>query len=287
MKIVTDSGADLPEAEARSLGITVAPLFIQFPDREIGSTELSPDEFYDRLRAMAPQIPTTAQPAPGLFADLYRTLSAAKEEILSIHISSGLSGTIQSARLGAQQEPETRVTLVDCMTLSGGQRFQVLAADMAAKAGWPAEAIVALLDRVRAATETIFTLETVEYLARGGRIGRVQALAGSLLKIKPIILVDKADGKYSSAGRKRTLQQATAAIIDHLTRLYGTERPLWVTVLHGQIPDKAQTFADELCSKLEVARLEILRVSPALGVHTGPGIVGAAVLPVDVLEGLM
>jgi DegV family protein with EDD domain len=95
------------------LGITVAPLFIQFPDREIGSTELSADEFYDRLRAMAPQIPTTAQPAPGLFADLYRTLSANREEILSIHISSGLSGTIQSARLGAQQVPETRVTLVD------------------------------------------------------------------------------------------------------------------------------------------------------------------------------
>jgi DegV family protein with EDD domain len=173
------------------------------------------------------------------------------------------------------------------MTLSGGQRFQVLAAHMAAKAGMSVEAIIALLARVRAATETIFTLETLEYLARGGRIGRVQALAGSLLKIKPIIHVDKADGKYSAAGRGRTLQQTTGAIIDHLARLYGTERPLWVTVLHGQIPDKAQTFADALRSKLAVARLEILRVSPALGVHTGPGIVGAAVLPVDVLEGLM
>ncbi len=286
MKIVTDSAADLPEEEARRLGIVVVPLFVQFPDKEVGSTEISADEFYDRLRSMAPHIPTTAQPAPGMFADIYRKLNAGSEDILSIHISHGLSGTIQAARLGAQQAPEANVTLVDSMTLSGGQRFQVLAADMTAKAGWPMPDILALLDRVRASTETIFTLETIDYLARGGRIGRVQAIAGTLLRIKPIILVDKADGKYSSPGRGRTLQQTTGMIIDHLTQLYGTERQLWVTVMQGQIPDKAQVFTEALRARLNVGRLEVLRVSPALGVHVGPGVVGAAVVPMDVLDGL-
>ncbi|MCC7447189.1 MAG: DegV family protein [Anaerolineae bacterium] len=286
MKIVTDSAADLPAEEAQRLGIVVVPLFIQFPDQEIGSTDLSADEFYDRLRAMAPDIPTTAQPAPGIFADIYRVLSKDGNAVMSIHISHGLSGTIQAARLGAQQVPEANITTVDCMTLSGGQRYQVLAAHAAAKAGWPLPDILALLDRVRASTETIFTLETIDYLARGGRIGRVQAIAGTLLRIKPIILVDKADGKYSSPGRGRTLQQTTGMIIEHLVQLYGTQRQLWVTVMQGQIPDKAQAFADVLRGTLNVGRLEILRVSPALGVHVGPGVVGAAVVPFDVLDGL-
>jgi DegV family protein with EDD domain len=287
MKIVTDSAADLPEEEARSLGITVAPLFIRFPDKEVGSTELSADEFYNRLRAIAPHIPSTAQPSPGMFADLYRNLSASGDEILSIHISSGLSGTIQSARLGAEQVPEAKITTVDCMTLSGGQRYQVLAAHMAAQAGWSLDAILSLLERVRAATETIYTLETIDYLAHGGRIGRVQALAGTLLKIKPLILVDKADGKYSTPGRARSFPQAMTMIIDHLAHLYGTERPMWVTVMHGQIAEKAAAFAGSLSARLKTAKLETLRVSPALGVHVGPGVVGAAVVPLDVFEGLV
>jgi DegV family protein with EDD domain len=287
MKIVTDSGADLPEEEARKLGITVAPLVIQFPDREIASTEITPDEFYDRLKAMAPQIPTTSQPSPGVFSDIYRKLSASGEEILSIHISLGLSGTIQAARIAAGEQPEARITLVDAMTLSGGQRFQVLAADMAARIGWKTDAILALLDRVREATETIYTLETIEYLARGGRIGRIQALAGTLLGIKPIIKVDKADGKYSSAGRGRTFSQTMNGIVEHLAKLYGTHQPLWVTVMHGQIAETAESFAEALRARLDVGRLDVLRVSPALGVHVGPGVVGAAVMPLSILEGLV
>jgi DegV family protein with EDD domain len=287
MKIITDSASDIPDSEARELGITIAPLYIRFPEREIGSTELTADEFYDRLRAMAPQIPTTSQPSPGMFAELYQKISSAGEEILSIHISSGLSGTIQAARIAANDLPGAAIRIVDSLTLSGGQRFQVLAAHMAAKIGWGTDAIVALLERVRAATETIYTLETIEYLARGGRIGRIQAIAGSMLGIKPIIRVDKADGKYSSAGRGRTLRQTMDGIVQYLAKTYGTEDPLWITVMHGQIPDIATAFAETLRQRLSVGRLDILRVSPALGVHVGPGVVGAAVIPLSVMEGLL
>ncbi len=285
MKIVTDSGADIPIDEAKALGIDVAPLFIQFPEGEIASSEISHDAFYDRLAAMAPQVPTTAQPSAGIFAEIYRQLAG--EEILSIHISSGLSGTIQSARLGAQEGTDTAVTLIDSLTLSGGQRFQVLAAAWAAHAGWPNEAIVTRLAEIRANTEVIYTLETLEYLARGGRIGRVQALAGSLLKIKPVIKVDKADGKYSTVGKGRTLTSTMTSIVDYLLAEYGSEKPLWVSVLHGKVPDKAETLAEMLKERLSVARQEVLRISPVLGVHTGPGIVGTAVVPMHLFADLL
>lgn len=287
MKIVTDSASDIPADEARELGITIAPLYIQFPGEEVSSIQISADDFYNRLRGMVPQIPTTSQPGPGMFTDLYRKFATAGEDILSIHISSGLSSTIQAAQVAAGEFPAATIRLVDSMTLSGGQRFQVLAAHMAARVGWGMDAILALLDRVREATETIYTIETLDYLARGGRIGRVQAVAGSVLGIKPIIRVDKADGKYSQAGRGRTLRQTMDGIIQHLAKLYGTQDALWITVMHGQLPEIANTFADSLRAKLNVGRLDILRVSPALGVHTGPGVIGAAVLPMKVLDGLI
>jgi DegV family protein with EDD domain len=284
MKILTDCAADLPVEEARLLDITVAPLFIQFPEGEVSSSDLSPDEFYQRLEAMQPHIPTTAQPSAGIFTGLFQKLASSGEEILSIHISSGLSGTINSARLAAEKIKESSVHVIDSLTLSGGQRFQVLAAAHAVKAAWQRTAILERLEAIRKATEVIYTLDTLTYLARGGRIGRVQALAGSLLGIKPIIRVDRTDGKYSTAGKARTINRALQDIAGHLVTLYGSETALWVSVLHGEFEEQARTLANLLKDRLNVARLEILRVSPVLGVHTGPGVVGAAVLPMHLLE---
>lgn len=285
MKIVTDSAADLPIEDVQNHGITVAPLLIQFPEGEVSSDNITSDQFYTRLREMEPNVPTTSQPSSGYFAQIYRQLAAAGEEILSIHISSGLSGTIESARAGAQQASEALVTDFDTLTLSGGERFHVLAAAMGAKAGWTKDMILERLKAIRAATEVIFTLETISYLARGGRIGRVQAIAGTLLKIKPIIHVDKSDGKYSSVGRGRTVTKALEVIAGHLSSTYGST-PLWVSVMHGQFLDQAEALAKMLRERVNVGKLEILRISPVLGVHTGPGIVGAAVVPMNLMEGI-
>ncbi len=274
IEIFTDRAADMPAAEAASLGIRIAPLFINFPEGQVDSAELEPDAFYNRLREMFPTIPTTAQPSPGIFADLYRQ---GQSPALSIHISSGLSGTAQSAQL-ASGDVEREVTVVDTMTLSGGQRYQVLFAAQAAIAGWTIPRILERLDEIRAGTEVAFTLETLEYLARGGRIGRVQALAGMLLKIKPVIRVAHEDGKYSTVGKARTIRQCMEQIADHLAERYGDE-PMRVTIMHGQLPDQADALAALLNERLDVAQYEVLRVSPVLGVHTGPAVVGAAVVP--------
>jgi DegV family protein with EDD domain len=283
MKIVTDCAADLPAEELAALDIVQAPLYIQFPEGEVNSADISADDFYNRLEAMRPAIPSTAQPSSGSFNDIYRKVAEASKNILSIHISSGLSGTINSARVGAEHIKEAVVDVFDSMTLSGGERFQVLAAAKAAKAGWNLKAILERLEKIREKTEVIYTLETLEYLARGGRIGRVQALMGSVLKIKPIIRVDHKDGKYSTVAKGRTVTQNLATIVDHIGGMYGSI-PLWVTVLHGRFAESATDLSKMMGEQLNVKKMEILRISPVLGVHTGPGIVGAAVMPMELVE---
>lgn len=286
MKIVTDCAADMSAEELEQLAITQAPLFIQFPEGEVNSADISADDFYNRLEAMRPAIPTTAQPSSGIFAELYRTLAKKEKEIFSIHISSGLSGTINSARDGGEQvKSEAHVSYWDTLTLSGGERFQVMAAALASGANWAMHSIQDRLEKIREKTEVIYTLDTLEYLARGGRIGRVKALAGALLNLKPVIRVDS-DGKYSTVTTGRTLGKSINAIAEHLHNRYA-HTPVWVTVLHGRFAAKAEVLANELKAKLNIARFEVNRISPVLGVHTGPGIVGAAVVPMELMEDLL
>lgn len=282
MKIVTDSAADLTPEEAQRLNISIAPLFINFPNGQVDANQLAPDEFYRRLEAMRPAIPTTAQPSEGDFSAIYNAATS-DDDILSIHISSGLSGTINAARLAAQRITGRAVEVIDSLTLSGGERFQVLAAAWMAGAGLKKTAILGRLEEIRQASEVIYTLETLTYLARGGRIGRVQALAGAVLGIKPIINVDHTDGKYNTVDKQRTIPKALENISTFLATKYQDER-LWVSVLHGRYAEKADELAGLLQNRLNVGKLEILRISPALGVHTGPGIVGAAVTPMRLVE---
>jgi DegV family protein with EDD domain len=285
MKIVTDCAADMSQEELKELGITQAPLYIQFPEGEVSSIDITADAFYDRLEAMQPNTPTTAMPSSGIFAELYNKIAQMDKDILSLHISSGLSGTINAARGAAEQIKHlANVNFWDTLTLSGGERFQVIAAALAARAGWTMNAIQERLASIRSKTEVIYTLDTLDYLVRGGRIGRVKAMAGALLHLKPIIRVDT-DGKYSSVSSARTIRKSMTTMAEYLHNKYANA-PLWVTVLHGRFAERAEELTGELQEKLNIAKLEVMRISPVLGVHTGPGIVGAAVVPVDVMQDL-
>ena len=286
MRIVTDCAADMSAQELKELGIEQAPLYIQFPEGEVSSMDISADAFYDRLEAMQPNVPTTAMPSRGIFNEIYRKVAKLDKNIFSLHISSGLSGTLNAARAGGEEaKPEANVDFWDTLTLSGGERFQVITAALAAKAGWTMHSIQERLAKIRAKTEVIYTLDTLDYLARGGRIGRVKAMAGALLHLKPVIRVDT-DGKYSTVTNARTIRKGMSAITEHLFNKYANA-PLWVTVLHGRFADKAEELSNELKEKLNIAKLEVMRISPVLGVHTGPSVVGAAVVPVEVMDGLM
>jgi len=286
MKIVTDCAADLSAEELEQLGIIAAPLFINFPEGEVNATEISADDFYNRLEAMRPAIPTTAQPSAGIFAEVYRKIAETDKDIFSMHISSGLSGTINSAHDGGGQvAPEANVSYWDTLSLSAGERFQVLAAAFAIKAGWSMEKIQERLKKIRENTEVLYTLDTLEYLARGGRIGRVKALAGALLNLKPVILVDQ-DGKYSTVGNGRTLNKSMGMIVETMHEKFGNT-PVWVTMIHGRFAEKSDMLAADLKGKLNIAKMDLVRISPALGVHTGPAIVGAAVVPMELMSDLV
>jgi len=281
MKIVTDSGTDvaLPPEQMAELDIHVVPLVVTLEGKAYREgIDIRPEDFY-RLLAESEALPTTSQPSAGDFADIYRKLAAEDPEILSIHISSGLSGTFQSAQAGAQMVPEAQVTLVDTKTLSAAAGWQVEAAARAAKAGWPKERILDMISRLNAATESIYTLNELKYLIHGGRISHMKGLIASVLNLKPLIGVEKVRGTYVQRGQVRTFKRA----LEGLVKLIGEQHPpgsaLRVQVLHAMDPDGAQALRELIEARFDCECLPIHSMSLVLGAHTGPSMVGAAYAP--------
>lgn len=284
MQIVTDRGTDLVPAQMEGLKIHFVPLMLTLGGKSYRSGEdIQPDEFYRLLEADGGYA-TTSQPSPGVFADLYRKLAASDPDILSIHISSGLSGTVNAARLGAQMVPEANVTVVDSKTLSGALGWQVQAAARAVRAGWARDRILALLDRVRTATDTLYTLSTLRYLIHGGRISHLKGLLGSVLNLKPLIGVDKEQGIYTQRGAARTLRAAILRIADLIAEQYAPGTALRVQVLHAANPEGAALLRERLDALFACQWLPTGPIAPVLGAHTGPGLVGAAFAPVAALD---
>lgn len=284
MKIVTDSAVDLPEEMFAQYGVERMPLLINFGTESLRSgIDIQPEEFYRRLAASHDNLPTTSQPSVGDFVDLYRRVGQADKDIVSVHISSGLSGTFNSATQAAKQCPELNITLIDTKTLSAAEGFQIAAAAQAIRRGWPLEKLKQRVQEVADQTEIFFTLDTLYYLQKGGRIGRVQAMAGSLLNLKPVITVDKVPGTYITVAKARSIPKALIVIADQVQeKMKG--RPAWVHVLHTNSPDQAKALHDLIQTRLPNARFTQGQIVPVLGVHTGPGCVGAVCGPLDVLE---
>lgn len=284
MRIVTDRGMDLSQEQHAGLEIHSVPLLLTLDGKTYRSGEdIQPEEFY-RLLAATPSFPTTSQPAPGAFAELYRKLAATDPEILSIHISSGLSGTIQSAQLGAEMVPEAHVTIVDTKTLSGAEGWQVEAAARAANAGWSLDKILALVDQVREATDTIYTLATMRYLIHGGRISHLKGLLASVLNIKPLIGVEKANGTYVQRGAARALRGAILKIADTVAEQHAPGMALRAQVLHGDNEEGAALLRERMSELFKCTWLPTCSIAPVLGAHTGPGLVGLVYAPQAAFE---
>jgi len=280
LHIVTDRGMDLAPEQLAGLELHQVPLTLTLDGKSYRSgVDIQPDEFYRRLSATE-SFPTTSQPSPGDFAEIYRRLAATDAEILSIHISSGLSGTLNAARAGADLVPHARVTLIDTKTLSGAEGWQVEAAARARQAGWSKQKILDLVARVSAATDTLFTLTTLKYLIHGGRISHLKGLLGSVLNLKPVIGVEKEQGKYVSHSSGRTLEQAIAKIGDHIAAQHKPGTALRVQVMHGNNPTGAALLRARLDQLFHCAWLPTSSIAPVLGAHTGPTLVGVVYAPV-------
>lgn len=276
MIVVTDRGADLSPQQMQGLKIHFTPLTITLDGRSyISGIDIQPEEFY-ALLAASEGMPTTSLPSPGEFMELYRELAKQDPDIVSVHISSGLSGTFETARAAAKMVPEANITVIDTFTLSGAEGWQVEAAARAAQAGWTAEQIVKLTGQVRDATETIFTLPDLKYLVHGGRISHIKGLLASILNIKPIIGVSKQDGKYFQRSRARSFNAALAKLVHVAAEDHAPGTALRVQVMHANNPEGAEELRRAMDAEFDCEWLPISSIAPVLGAHTGAGLVGMA-----------
>lgn len=283
MQIVTDSGTDtgLSGEEATALNVTIVPLVVTLDGTSYREDiDIGPDAFYPLLEA-SDAMPTTSQPSAGDFATVYRRLAETDPEILSIHMSSGLSGTYNSAVAGAALVPEANITHVDTKTLSAAAGWQVVAAARAAKAGWPLQKILDLVGRIGAASESMYTLSELKYLIHGGRISHMKGLIASVLNIKPLIGVEKVNGTYQQLGQSRSFKRALSKLGDLMTRHHPEGSPLRVQVLHAQNPEGAAQLRETVDGLFDCTWLPVGPMSLVLGAHTGSSMVGVAFAPLS------
>ncbi len=253
------------------------PLRITLDGKTYRSGEdIQPEQFYELLEKTK-SFPTTSMPSSGEFVEKYREMAKTDPEILSIHVSSGLSGTLNAARLGAELVPEAKVSIIDTKTLSCPMGWQVQAAALAIKKKWDVPRIKELLITINQHSEGMFTLPTLKYLIHGGRISHIKGLLGSLLNIKPIIGVEKVRGTYIQLGQSMTLKKSILKIIDRITQLYSEDSYLRIQPLHAIDLDGVQFLKDEMSNKYKIFWEPATQIAPILGAHTGPGLVGCAV----------
>jgi DegV family protein with EDD domain len=269
--VVVDSTADFPQAPQRYPNWRTVPLYVRFGDESFRDyVELSPAEFYARLRVSA-ETPTTSQPTPGDFADVYRQLLH-YDRIYSLHIAGRLSGTVQSARTAAAEIGD-RIRVVDTETASAAVALLGLAIQRRLERGTTDEEIESVIELHRSTAELIFTLDTLDYLARGGRIGRAAAWAGQLLKVKPILTIR--GGEVVPLKRVRGNQRAFQEFVAAFEAGSSDGPGLRTAIAHADAPGRADALKEMVRRTRPNARLELATsLGPVVGTHAGPGTVG-------------
>jgi DegV family protein with EDD domain len=284
--IVTDSTAYLPAELIERHGVHVVPLYVVFEgDRPVPEVEITDyDAFFEELRS-AERLPTTSQPSVGDFASAYEPLLAAGREVVSIHISGGLSGTPEAAR----QAKETlerdgaggeRVEVVDSTTAAGGLGFVVLAAAKAAAEGADARGVAATAAEARKELRLWFAIDTLEFLKRGGRIGAASAWIGSTLKVKPILTVEN---EMTPVERVRTSSRAFERMVDYARGCHDSGADAW-SAQHINAPDQCAALIERCTEVFGHGPTIVSEIGPVLAAHTGPGLLGIGGLPERFVE---
>jgi len=280
--VVSDTTHYLPHQLVEASGITLVSLYVNFDgtrtEREGSMTDF--DGFYDELRSSTDRLPTTSQPSVGDFVAAYEPLLAAGRDIVSIHLSEGLSGTCASARQAADAlEKEGKggeqIRVVDSSSACGGLGMMVLAAARCAAAGAGLDSVVEHARRAREESKMWFAIDTLEYLKRGGRIGGVSAWVGSTLKIKPILTVES---EIRPVERVRTSARAFERLVDYARQRHASRADAWV-VQHVQSAEQAELLVERCREIFERDPLFVSEVGPVIGAHTGPGLLGVGSVP--------
>jgi DegV family protein with EDD domain len=258
--------------------ITVVPLTLNFDGQSLlDGVDIQPDEFYRRLHSVTTH-PTTSQPSAGRFAEVYSSLLADHDAVVSIHISQKLSGTYESARQAAVMTDPKRVHVIDSELVSMSLGLITLAASSLASSGSSAEAIEAKVVDMRSSVQTYFSVATLEFLRRGGRIGRASALLGSVLQVKPVLCIR--DGLVTPLERVRTFDRALNRVVE-LAREVDRGHGVCVIVGHADALADAERIGRELDPIAETLMIQPL--GPVVGAHAGPGVVGVGCYPAELL----
>ena len=282
--LVTDSTAYLPRDLVAENGIQLVSLYVNWEEeseREVDMPDFN--GFYDRLRT-ADRLPTTSQPSIGDFLDVYKPLVEQGYDVVSVHISGGISGTVESARQAKERLSEDagadRVTVIDSERACGGLGLMALAGAKAAESGGDLEAVVERVGSARSGLKMWFAVDTLEYLRRGGRIGAASAWLGSALKIKPILTLDK---EITPIERVRTSGRAFERMVDFLRARHEDGCDAWV-VQHIQARDQAEALADRGREIFGKEPAFVGEIGPVIGTHVGPGLLGVGGIPSSLLS---
>jgi fatty acid kinase fatty acid binding subunit len=276
IKIVTDSTAYLSEATIRQHDIRVVPLYVHFGEEAFKEgVELSNEEFYARLKE-APVLPTTSQPSAGEFLEVFKELTEAGHEIMTLTISSKLSGTWNSAMAAKEMLPDAKVCVIDSLSTSIGLQLMVEAAIEAAAAGATCQEIVDQIEEIKQKMYILFVVDTLEYLAKGGRIGNAKAFLGTLLKVKPILILQ--DGAIEPLEQVRSKRKALSQMLNLAVEYLGDKGPqAKVAITNALVAEEARAWGQELKARLGCAEPSVSDLGPVIGTHTGPGVIGVAV----------
>ena len=268
--IVTDSTCDIPAHWLKKYQITVVPMTLIFGDEQyLDGVQITSEAFYARLTT-SPVHPTTSQPAPEVFLDVFKRAAAdGADEIITMTISSAMSGTYASAQQASQQMT-LPVHVHDSLNNSMGLGWQVIAAARVRESGGGAKAMLAAAQKVRKSMVYYITLDTIEYLAKGGRIGGAVSLANSVLKIKPLIYVRPDTGTVAPGIPARTRAAGLESLYREFFRHIDTNKSMHITVLHNAAEEEAREIEEKVKTEFAPEELFVNIVTPALGAHTGP-----------------
>jgi len=267
VRIVTDSSCDLPPELVQEMGITVVPLYVRFGEEVYRErVDISLDEFYKRLE-QGPIHPVTIQPSPQDFVTAYQKVASEADGIVSIHISSKLSGTFNSALQGKKLlEKDFPIEVVDSQIITVGLALICIAAAKMAKAGESLASVVEEVKQMLPNIHLLALLDTLKYLQKGGRIGKAKALLGSILNVKPMITLK--EGEVVPAGQTRSRSKGIERLFSFVESVSNIED---LAIAYNTTPDEAQALAERLGSILTKEAVKVIRLGTTLGVHMGPG----------------
>jgi DegV family protein with EDD domain len=278
VKIVTDSVADIPEALARNLGISVIPIRVRFGDKVYrDGIDISPDQFYHKLISDS-EFPHTAVPGPEEIAQVYQKLSEETDQILSVHLSAKYSAFYEAALTAKAMAPgNCRIEVIDTLSAVMGEGLLVITAAKEARNGASMEQIIATLNKLTSKTHVRMAFDTLEYLKRGGRIGTAQALMGSLLRVHPIVGIKEGSGETIGITRAHSREKAINWLYNYARNFSGRIREM--AVEYATTPDEADAFIEQLGTFYPKERIYKSQVGCVVGAHVGPH-----VLSVNLIE---